>query len=168
MPGEERSLHLDDDPRHQRRFWIAERVAWVIFCLVIAVAAAGLLGSGGPLSRGRVEGASMVLDHPAVGRRDAADEMTLEIHGASNRATLPVELDAAFLRLFRIEEVRPTPFEEWTAGDRVHLTFRLGEGDGAAPAFVYFHVRPVTTSIRQPVTIRAGRETLTFRPVILP
>ena len=52
---------VEDHGSFQRRFWFAQRCAWVVFALILSACLFGLLGRGGMFSRGTVHFAHVLV-----------------------------------------------------------------------------------------------------------
>jgi hypothetical protein len=50
VTSERRDLQIDDDPKFQKKEWRAQRIGIALLALLVAAAAAGLTGMGGPLN----------------------------------------------------------------------------------------------------------------------
>mgnify|MGYP001463926554 CR=1 FL=1 len=114
---------VDDqaDRRLQERFWRAERIAWVVFGVFVMLALAGATGSGGPLSRQRVEAGGSRIDLPRIARWQAADSLQARLAGTSPRRDLL--LGDAFFASFSIEAIRPRPRAETAEAGGTRLVF---------------------------------------------
>jgi hypothetical protein len=50
VTSERRDLQIDDDPAFQKKEWRVQRIGIALLALLVAAAAAGLTGMGGPLN----------------------------------------------------------------------------------------------------------------------
>lgn len=128
------TAHINEDPAFQRRFWIAQRAAWLLLAALVVAALAGVTGGGGPFAMGRVGGDGFRLEYPVFARRQAGDEVTITVDG-TREATM-LHLEQAFLDRFRIVGMSPAPSDQvatpWGQAYRFRLsgagerTIRLG------------------------------------------
>jgi hypothetical protein len=98
---------ISEDRAFQERFWTAERVAWVVFALLIIGAVAGVFGSGGPVASGTVTVGESRIEYPAVARWEAGDEFSIRLVGEAGERRLL--LSSTFGEAFRIDDVQPQP-----------------------------------------------------------
>ena len=96
---------VEDHGRLQRRFWIVQRCAWVVFAVVLIACLLGLLGRGGLFSRSVVQMAQGSLDLPVISRWNAPDELTVTFYATDqDRAVI---VDPRFLEAFSVEGIDP-------------------------------------------------------------
>lgn len=149
-------LQMEEHSAFQRRFWLAERVAWFGFVLIVGLAFAGATGAGGPLSRAVSEVAGARLDAPRIMRADRAGQIRVTLSaGAASIALLP-----GFGDIFRLEDVRPRP-ADWRGGARDVLDY------GTGPVTVVLHVRALGPAARQ-LPIALNGQPATASVIILP
>ncbi len=67
---------LDRSP-FQRRFCAVQRIAWIVFAMLLVACLLGLLGRGGAFSRNRLTFADRSVDYPAVSRWNAPENVVL-------------------------------------------------------------------------------------------
>lgn len=104
-------VELSEDMRHERREWIAQRVAWGVMALVVAAAVAGLFGSG-PLATARAETPGLAVEYPRFARDDAESRIALRLDGRA----LWLGREAA--DEVTVEAVTPPPAAVRVDGDR--------------------------------------------------
>lgn len=112
---------IAEDRSFQERFWVAERVAWIGFVLLIAAAVSGLLGSGGPFSRGEAVSGESQIDYPAQARWEAGEELNIRLGGAPGERILA--LSQTFADAFEIEDIQPPPTRVESGADGQSLVF---------------------------------------------
>src|SRR5690606_5642020 len=95
------SLEVNDDPSFQRRFWIAERISWLVFLAVVGAAMLGLTGMGGPLSRAQAEAAAANVDYPRIARWQTNEQIRIHLAPSSQSETELV-LSQDFLTFFEL------------------------------------------------------------------
>lgn len=120
-------LQLDEDIGFQRRFRIAQRVAWVIAGLVIIVALLGLFGSG-PLT-GAVAGESesgLQLHYQRFARYQSPTSFQVDVVVSDPTATQAVFwIERSSLKHYEVEGVSPEPESIEVAGDRLVYAFQI-------------------------------------------
>ena len=72
-------LEVNDAPRFQHGFWIAERVSWLFFFLLLIVAVLGFTGMGGVFAAASVRSAAAEVEFPRVARWEASDEVRISL-----------------------------------------------------------------------------------------
>lgn len=131
-------LQLEEPRAFQKRFWIAERVAWIIFALIIVLALLGFTGAGGPFSRASVEVAGASLDYPRVSRWQTSDELRVTLPPGTEERR--VSFAQAFYDSFQIEGIEPPPESQKSTAEGVEMTFAA---DADADASIVIYVRPL-------------------------
>ncbi|ODN70105.1 hypothetical protein [Methylobrevis pamukkalensis] len=126
-PVRDDGLQLQDDPAFQKRFWIAERTAWVLFVLIILGALAGLTGAGGPLSRGEMSAGEGRVEYPRVARWQTSD--TLAIRFAGGGEVRRLLLSGGFDEDFTIEQILPQPERQRMTAEGLVLEFAAADGE---------------------------------------
>lgn len=161
--ADQSSLKLDDHRRFHFGFWRAQRAAWVLFGLIVVGALLGLTGAGGPLSRETTVMPGGEIDHPRVGRWNAADEVRIELEpGPRERELL---LSTGFADHFQIEDIQPTPSRDVAAAEGHRMVFETEEGQ---PAAIVLHVRAQRPGIAGYAAALDGGAPKSMRSVILP
>jgi hypothetical protein len=120
----------------QRRFWMVERVGWVVLTLIILWAAAGGAG-GGPLSQTRLQGAGVELGYDEFTRRGARTPIELRWPAASDRE-LTVSLDGAFVDRMKLDF-----YLHGLSPVRSGQTVTLSLGRPTEPGRLVFNAHPV-------------------------
>lgn len=157
------SLELETDRRFQERFWVFQRIGWVAMLLLVAAALAGLAGTSGAASSGRVEAGGATIDYPRIARWQTADTMTIEFSGSG---LAQVRLPAAFADAFSIENVTPQPAKVVATPDGPLFEFDLGGGEG--PKKVNFAVRADRPSLPRRARGEVAGEPYEFSFTVLP
>ncbi len=153
-------IELDEDRAFQRRFWRAERIAWLFFALVIVLALAGFTGSGGWFAERSVVMSSGRLHYPAVGRWQTPDTFKFAVE---TEERLVVELDHAFLDLYEIRQLSPEPEATTPTASGISLDYRP-----AAGSVIRWDVVPREASIGRRLGVRVNGTPLHLRPLVLP
>ena len=128
-------LQLDEHRSFQERWWTVERFAWGGFCVLVAMAASGLLGGGGPLANARHDFEGGALEYPRVSRWQANDQMRVVF--AADAPMKAVTL-GDLASHFTIETVIPEPARTLTTDNGPRMEFAFDEG---ASGTVVFTVR---------------------------
>jgi hypothetical protein len=131
-------LQLEEKRGFQQRFWMLERLAWVLFAALVASAMAGLAGGGGYFSRQSVAIGNAVADLPRITRAQGSDNITLLLHGAE--ASRSIVLGDDFTRYFLIEHMQPAPERSLMVSSGLELVFA---GSTEGPIRVLLDIRPL-------------------------
>jgi hypothetical protein len=128
--------------RIQRRTWVAERIGWAAFTLLVAAAAAGLFGAG-PLAR--TEAASpdggLRLRFERFARTATETGLTVEVAAAAPAGgMLRLRLGPELGERYQLARVWPEPARMLPAADGTVLEFAAEAGGG--PARVQVWLKP--------------------------
>ena len=152
------SLQIDDDLKHHRAAWRAERIGWVVMAMLLLAALVGLLGDG-PLSRANVADASgFRIEYDRLLRASAPSEFRIEAPPSIARdGELRVRFDQSLLDHVEIESILPEPKSVSAGPGHTEFVFDIASatsrpsdsrpsdgrpGEGAA--HVTLHFRPKT------------------------
>lgn len=158
-------LEVGTDRPFQERLWFWERVGWVVMLLLVLAAIAGLTGTTGPLSSGKVEAAGAEIDYPRIGRWRAADSLTVtfaEIAGTTGT----ILIDDKFLEVFAIDSVTPQPAKVVATPRGQEFQFDLASA--AAPRKVHFSVTPQLPAFPARASGTVSGEPYSFTFTVLP
>ena len=117
-------LMVEEDMAFQRRSWMVERIAWLVWAALILAALLGLLGAGGPLSsaeKGK-EGDPLHLKYERFLRRHGPAKLELSAMPVT-AGSLDIAFDEGYLAAFKIESILPEPAASLTADGQTTLTF---------------------------------------------
>jgi hypothetical protein len=116
-------VQIEEDPRFQRREWRVQRVAWLVFALIIVAALAGVFGRG-PLSSASVSGAGLRLDYERLARWRTPQTLTIQLTG-DDAAAGPhvIWISRDYLEGVEIERITPEPASERLSPGRVEFHF---------------------------------------------
>lgn len=162
IPLRKDGLQIDEDRSFQERFWSTERLAWVIFVLIVAAALTGATGGGGPLANGKRQIGAARIDYPVIARWTTPDTLSIQFAEAGTAVVL---LGPAFLKAFEIESIQPEPTMSTTTPEGLRLEFNV-IGEGAAPIFLGIKAL-VAGSVRYEIGT-GGTSPVTFRTFIMP
>lgn len=161
-------LEIEQDLSYQRRTWLAERIGWSAFVLVLLAAALGLFGSG-PFSRGTVAdpGGALTAEFGRFCRSQSSEELRIRLGDvAATGGESHIWLERTFLDRCQIESISPEPVRMELAGDRVTYVFAhpdaVGDGD------VVFHLRYQRASMHMATVGVADGSSVQFRQLIYP
>jgi hypothetical protein len=135
-------LELDEDLRFQKRQWKVQRVAWVVWLVVLAAAVAGLFGSG-PLSNGTAgeEGGPLWAEYHRFERYQGPSDLKVFFGpGAASGGEGRVWLARDYLESIELEAVTPTPLRVEAGADRHTYVFPVS--DPQQGTSVVFRFRP--------------------------
>ncbi len=151
-----------EDIAFQRRFWRIERIAWIVFTLLIVTALTGLTGAGGPLAHAHAETPHGTIDYPRVARWQATDDMVIRL-APSAGARQQVELDRRFVENFEIVSIQPQPASSAATPTGMRYGFDVEQGGE-----VVFQLRALRPAFFPDTFIRIGDAEASVRPLILP
>jgi hypothetical protein len=122
-----RRLQIEEDRNFQERFWVAERVAWGGFTVILIAALAGLTGGGGPFAQATAQLAGGQVVYPRISRWVADDTVTVRFGPgeAPRRLFIPQE----FLTVFELQTIQPEPIR--SIGAQGGLLFLFDAEPGA-------------------------------------
>lgn len=135
-------LQINEDMEFQRRSWIVQRVGWLVFALVILLAALGLFGDG-PLSdaqAGQEEGV-LWLEYQRFERFQ--HEFRIKAHANEDTTThgeIMIQLDRHYLENIEVNNISPAPDSEIKDADWITYVFKTN--GGSSPFTAYFYVTP--------------------------
>lgn len=133
-------VHLNSEPRLEKRTWIVQRTAWALSALLLLAVALGLLGRG-YLSRmvGATADGSLRVEYHRFLRAQGFTETEVSVlhtgaSGTGRAGEVRVWISTAFLETMSIERITPPPSRteirpgrfvlifDWAAGDRSLMT----------------------------------------------
>jgi hypothetical protein len=122
----EDGLQLEEHRGFQKRLWIAQRIAWVCFALLLLAALAGLTGSGGPLSTATEQVAGGEITYPRFTRWADTDSLQATFGpGEGERSLL---LSPSFTEGFQIDGILPQPIRAEALPEGQRLIFDAAQG----------------------------------------
>ena len=135
-------LQINDDMEFQRRSWIVQRVGWLVFALVILLAALGLFGDGllSNAQAGQKEG-ELWLEYQRFERFQ--HEFRIKVYANENTAAngeIMIQLDRHYLENVEVISVAPAPDSEIKDTDWITYVFKTN--GGGSPFTAYFYVAP--------------------------
>lgn len=105
------SLQVNQDLMHERREWLAERVAWGLFALMLAAALAGVFGNG-PLSHARAGAAGSTIWAEYERLERARNESALDVYlgpGALVDGRVQLSVNREFVDRMNVLRLQPEP-----------------------------------------------------------
>lgn len=155
-------LQLEENRTFQRWFWMAERIGWAGFAVVIALALSGVTGRGGWLAVAEHRSGAALVEVPRVARRGESTVLRVHFGRTGGRHLLAVGAD--LLAHFDMLEVTPRPVRSVAAGGGLALQF---ESAGPPPHGVRLHLRARRAGIAEARIVADGAG-VTVRSLILP
>lgn len=134
------SLEIDQDLDFERRQWTVQRLAWVLFLLVLIAGLAGFLGAG-PVSNASASLDSLTVEYDRFARSRAPTEVTVTLSAAATSSDeVTIQIDQRYLDRAPVERVLPEPVEMAAGGDRVRFRFAIAAP--GEPVAVIFTMQP--------------------------
>ncbi|HEX7036287.1 MAG TPA: hypothetical protein VF210_10960 [Pseudomonadales bacterium] len=155
-------LQVEEHPGFQRAFWVTQRVAWVVFGVVLLLALAGLTGGGGYLAQGTVVVGGAEVRYPRVARWEAADELRVAFPAGAEVHRLT--LGGAFLDHYAVEAAMPRPHR--ALGTEAGLALEFA-GQAGEPLHAVLQLRPLRPGMPR-FAVTADGASAEVNAVILP
>lgn len=131
------SLEVAANPRLQERGWRIQRIGWIVMGLLVAAAAAGAFGKGGPLSETTASHAFLTVEYPRFSRRLAPETLRVRFgEEAVRNGQVALWIERAYLEKTTVQEIMPPPLRVVVAPERLTYVF-AAEGAGA----ISFHLQ---------------------------
>jgi hypothetical protein len=166
--GSRRGIDIDEDMAFQRRTWIAERIGWSLFGLVLVAAALGLFGTG-PLAETEATSpdGSVGLRYERFARTATETGMTAEIDAAPQvdgifRLRLGPELSERYL----LVRVQPEPRRMLLEGRAIVL--ELAAEPSGRPTSLRLWLKPDRPGLIQSEVGLVGGQPLAFWQLVYP
>jgi hypothetical protein len=123
-------LELQSDPTYEEREWIAQRIGWVVMCVLALASLAGVLGPG-PLSEREEghEGAALHVKYQRFGRYQAPAKIQIFCRPGGAAEQFELSLAREFVEAIEITEISPEPEEVSTKGKYYLYRFKRADGD---------------------------------------
>ncbi len=148
-PEKHGSLEIGLDMDFQRKEWVAQRIAWVAFSLIILASLLGLTGPG-PLSDTTLQTDQFTAEVKRFVRRASPEEFRVEVSPeAAASGQVQLALNREFVDQIQIDRIEPEPDSVEASGDQYIYTFQVASGQ---PAGIQFHYQALTAGLR-PLTI---------------
>ncbi|MDP9813493.1 protein-L-isoaspartate(D-aspartate) O-methyltransferase [Rhizobium tibeticum] len=112
---------VEDHSLFQRRVWAVQRLAWILFAILLVACLLGLLGRGGLFSSQTVTLAGASLEIPSISRWNAPDEIRVTFASSADARTLLV--NKQFFEAFSVETIDPPPMTTIASHGRVGYAF---------------------------------------------
>ncbi|NLR97026.1 hypothetical protein HGP17_09275 [Rhizobium sp. P38BS-XIX] len=134
---------VGDQRAFQRAFWAVQRVAWLVFALILLACLLGLLGRGGIFSMKAVASSGGDIEIPAISRWNAPDEMRVTLGASVVDQT--VYVDSRFLETFSVDGIDPPQKTTVQKNGRIGYVFR---SDETASAKIIFRLKTQQPGVR--------------------
>lgn len=134
-------LQVADDLPLQAKIWKVERIAWVVFSLLLLAAMLGLFG-GGILSKTKQSSADQALriEYERFGRYQAPTDIKLHIAAQAVRGEfLRVWFDARYLEEVELSQISPAPHSTEVAQGKHIYQFKIATP--GQPVSINFEVK---------------------------
>ncbi len=160
-------IELSQDLDYQRRSWIAQRVGWIFFGLLMVAAFAGFLGAG-PFSAATAgEGTPLQVQYGRFVRHRAPVEMKIAVQpGAVQGEEARISVNREYLEQVEIQNVVPEPDSVETAGDRLTYVFKVANAGEVNK--LTFNFMPITIGQHEVRVGLEGGPEHTFKQMIYP
>lgn len=160
-------LEIHQGLEHQKRSWLAQRVAWILMLLAVLAALAGAAGSG-PLSHRALERpGSLSVEYERWIRFTGPHELVLHLApGAAPGPSARVWLGRDYLEEMEIENVVPEPEHVEAGADRLVFVFPLVTPGN--PTAVTFHLKPHHIGPTAATIGLEGKPPIRFRQLVFP
>jgi len=139
VTSERRDLQIERDPEFQEKEWRAQRIGIRLLALLVAAAAAGLTGMGGPLNDAEAgrQGDPVFVEFERVVRQGATSTITVHLHHAPG--VVKFWVSAPYLENVRIASINPEPERVVVEQSRQVYEVQAGSAD-VEITFVIEHV----------------------------
>jgi protein-L-isoaspartate(D-aspartate) O-methyltransferase len=156
---------IGEDRKFQRRFWLVQRISWILGLTLLIAACAGLMGSGGWFETVTISSGQHKIEYPRAFRWDADSEIIISTASAIDDE-VRVEMGENFAKDFQLRQMAPLPSATKTANGKSLYFFPTAVG---AKGMIIWHVRPIRPRIAPSYSIRVGdNPEAQLRPVIWP
>lgn len=149
----------------QQRHWRLERIGWLVFLLIVLLAALGVF-SQGALSEATARSAdgALVVDYQRFERTSAVSEMTIRLQGKPTQV-LRLEITGDLMDKFSIQGIQPAPLSSDSFQDGIRLAFRADQAGNAA---VYLALRSAAPGWSRSQFVMAGTSPIAVDQFIYP
>jgi hypothetical protein len=140
MASVARNADIEQDEAFERRSFNVQRAGWVVMTLIVAAAAAGLLGSG-PLAKATTAApGAFTVEYERLTRYQAEQTLQIQLQPAvTSRREARLWLSREFLDSSKVDTIIPTPVRVEGSADRVYYVFQMAKpGD---PLLVSFNIQ---------------------------
>lgn len=160
-------LQIEHNQQTLRTEWRAQRVAWVLFALIILAALLGAFGSG-PLSSARIsdDAAGLAVQYERITRWDTPMTVRVTMLPLDQHASSAwLSVSNSFLENVPVEWINPLPLRSLSRADRTLYEFPIGEhGSGT----ITFEFRPDRFGRHRLLLGRDDRPELSLGMYVLP
>lgn len=159
-------LDLEEDLDFQRREWRFQRIGWLLLCLCVLAAMAGLLGTG-PLSRTSAEKDILRIEYHRFSHRDATTPLNVIYRHKAGDTSLVLEFDRKCLADAELERTRPVP-KGAMARTGEGLSYEFDLAPGAEWTTLHFLLKPSRAGPLHCKVMAEGLAALEFEQFVFP
>lgn len=128
-------IQLGKDPRFERRWWLVQRISWVVMGAFVLAALLGAFGQGWMSSAKRRSAADEVeAEYERFPRLGTPFRLQLRVKHpfATAASDLELRFPTEYLECFDIEVASPMPLRSTTTGDGIVYAFARAEPSSAS------------------------------------
>jgi hypothetical protein len=134
-------LEIEIDDAQQRKTWVIERVAWVIFLIFLLAGFAGFFGRGGVSKRTiGSENEGMKVEYEKFLRYHTEEQLRVTVYRKIQDKMLGIWISADFSKKVQIGEISPEP--EKVEFEKNGTVYYFNVANGAEPKQVTFYIKP--------------------------
>ena len=167
-PERKNDIEIDQDLDFQSRYWMTERISWILIAVIVLTGSLGLFGSG-PLSKAIVgdKRGSLWLEYNRFERLKAPTGLSVHLGPeVISNGMARIWLSRYYLERVQIEHVIPQPKNMEAASDRFIYVFKVAERDKST--LVIFHLKPEKLGVLSPRLGLVDAPSLSFGQLIYP
>ena len=131
------SLDMEDEIDLHKKGWVAQRVGWIIFLLILIAASLGLFGNG-LLSKSSAGERNAIIQYERFTRFESQTELNIQAQNVTDG--LEVRIPQSYIHSMEVEKMIPEPTRQRLEPDHLVLFF---EAEGSASVSIVFN--PETT-----------------------
>ncbi len=165
MEEKQNRFELDTAGHNQDVEWLVQRVAWILFTVLLLLIALGLFGRGGPISWTRISTANgaLVMEYNRFIRYHSPDRLRFAARAAGTE--IRVTIDETYINQIQIDRITPKPAHEISDAEGVTYVFNVEPG---AVLTATFHFTPQTYGMLEGWVSADGLPALSFSQFAYP
>jgi protein-L-isoaspartate(D-aspartate) O-methyltransferase len=146
----------------QQAFWLVQRIAWIIFGLILIACLFGAFGRGGYLAEERLDLVQGSIEFPSISRWNAPEDLKITFKPSAQENRFVV--DSRFFDAFTVEGIDPPVARTVTEAGQIAYIF---SADAQNPSQVVFRLQAQQPGL-QHYLLGIGGETATRTTFIFP